>query len=52
MWTVTEVKHWIDAGPSLGTKFNQTQNAVIKCMAVRLRLIRAVAKRETAQTAS
>ena len=52
MWTVTEVKHWIDAGPSLGTKFNQTQNAVIKCMAVRLRLIRAVAKRETAQTDS
>ncbi len=29
MRTVAEVKHWIDAGPSLGTKFNQTQNAAI-----------------------
>ena len=52
MWTVAEVEHWIDAGPSPGTKFNQTPNAAIKCIAVRLRLIRAVAKRETAQTGS
>ena len=52
MWTVTEVEHWIGAGPSLGTKLNQTPNAVIKCMTVRLRLIRAVVKRETAQTDS
>ena len=52
MRTATEVEHWIGAGPSLGTKLNQTPNAVIKCMAVRLRLIRAVVKRETAQTDS
>ena len=52
MWTVPEVKHWIGAGPSLGTKLNQTQNAGIKCMAARLRLIRAVAERERAQNDS
>ena len=51
-WTVAEVEHWIDAGPSPGTKFNQTPNAAIKCAAVRLRLIRAVAERETARTGS
>ena len=41
----------MDAGPSPGTKFNQTQNAATQYAGVRLRLIRAVVKRETAQTA-
>ena len=40
------------AGPSPGTKPNQTPNAGAKYAAVRLRLIRAVAERETAQTGS
>ena len=52
MRTATEVEHWIGAGPSLGTKLNQTPNAGVKCMAVRLRLIRAVAERERAQNDS
>ena len=38
------------AGPSPGTKPNRTPNAGAQCGAVRLRLIRAVAERETAQT--
>ena len=50
--TVAEVEHRIDEGPSPGTDFNRTANAVIKYAAVRLRLIRAVAERETAQTGS
>jgi len=41
----------MDAGPSPGTKFNQTQNAGTKYAGVRLRLIRAVVERETARTA-
>ena len=49
-WIVPEVEHWMDAGPSPGTKFNQTPNAGIQCAGVRLRLIRAVVKRETART--
>ena len=40
----------MDEGPSPGTKFNQTPNAVTQYTGVRLRLIRAVVKRETAQT--
>ena len=52
MWTDAEVEHWIGAGPSLGTKLNQTPNAASKCMAVRPRLIRAAAKRERAQNDS
>ena len=52
MRTAAEVKHWIGAGPSLGTKPNQTQNAVAKYMAARLRLIRAVAERGRAQSDS
>ena len=47
-----EVEHWMVAGASPPTKTNQTPNAVAKYMAVRLRLIRAVVKRETAQTDS
>ena len=49
---VAEVEHRMDAGPSPGTKSNRTPNAAMRCMAVRLRLIRAVAERETAQTGS
>ena len=49
---VPEVEHWIGAGPSPGTKLNQTPNAGIEYTAVRRRLIRAVVKRETAQTDS
>ena len=40
----------MDEGPSPGTNFNQTANAVTKYVGVRRRLIRAVVKRETAQT--
>ena len=42
----------MSAGPSLGTKFNQTQNTYIEYIGVRLRLIRAGVKRERAQTNS
>ena len=42
----------MDEGLSPGTNFNQTQNATKKYTGVRLRLIRAVVKRETAQTVS
>ena len=45
-----EVKHWMDEGPSPDTDFNQTQNAMAQYPGVRRRLIRAVVKRETAQT--
>ena len=41
----------MDEGPSPGTDFNQTPNAMTKCAGVRRRLIRAVVERETAQTA-
>ena len=39
----------MSAGPSLGTKLNQTLNTCIEYIGVRLRLIRAVVKRERAQ---
>ena len=42
----------MDEGPSLDTDFNQTQNAMTEYAGVRRRLIRAVVKRETAQTVS
>ena len=42
----------MDEGPSPGTDSNQTLNAGAKYAAVRRRLIRAVVKRETAQTDS
>ena len=42
----------MSAGPSLGTKFNQTHNAYIESVGVRRRLIRAVVERERAQTVS
>ena len=48
---VSEVEHWIGAGPSPGTNLNQTPNADTVASAVRLSLIRAMAKRERAQTA-
>jgi hypothetical protein len=42
----------MDAGPSPGTNFNQTPNAEIQCVGVRLRQISAVVERERAQTVS
>ena len=48
--TVPEVERRIGEGPSPGTDLNRTANAGIKYAAVRLRLIRAVAERETART--
>ena len=38
--------------PSRGTDYNQTPNAIIPCLAVRLWVIRSIVERETAQTVS
>ncbi len=42
----------MDEGPSPATDSNQTPNANRDCTGVRLRVLRSVVKRETAQTAS
>ncbi len=38
--------------PSRGTDYNQTPNAIILYLAVRLWVIRSIVERETAQTVS
>ena len=45
-----EVEHWMEKGESNPTDFNQTPNAGIQRMGVRLRAPRFVVERETART--
>ncbi len=50
--SVMVVEHWMDLGPYPGANPNQTPNAINCSAGVRLRAIRSVVERETAQTAS
>ena len=47
-----EVEHWMSKGGSNPTEFDQTTNAKSQPMGVRLRALRFVVERETAQTDS
>ena len=47
-----EVEHWIADGPDQVTDVSQTPNTVEYYVADRRRVLRSVAKRETAQTIS
>ena len=51
-WWVPEVEHWMGEGADKLTELNQTPNAGMPSVAVRLRGISSVVERETAQTIS